>query len=53
MKNLTDDSLIKCDKIIDAVAKSYNNTTETVSIKCNDEKGTYKMEYYISHFFYQ
>ena len=41
--NLIDDSVIICDKIIDPVAKSHNNTTKTVLIDCNDKKATYRV----------
>ena len=41
--NLIDDSVIICDKIIDAVAKSHNNTTKTVLTDCNDKKATYRV----------
>ena len=42
-KNLIDHLVIICDKIIDAVAKSHNDTTKTVLIDCNDEKATYRV----------
>ena len=31
MKSLTDDLTVTCDEVIDAVAKSYNNISETVN----------------------
>ena len=43
MKSLIDDSVITCDEIID--------TAETMPINSNDEKSSYKMDYYIWHTF--
>ena len=47
MKSLTEDLTVTCDEVIDAVAKSYNNISETVLINSNSNKETYKMDYYI------
>ena len=47
MKSLTEDLTFTCDEVIDAVAKSYNNISETVLINSNSNKETYKMDYYI------
>lgn len=45
MKRLIDDSVITCDEII--------NAADTVPIYSIDNKASYKMDYYIFHFFYQ
>ena len=47
LKSIIGDSVIACDEIIDAVAKS-----DTIPINLNDKKPTYKMDYhYILHTF--
>ena len=45
MKVIIDNSVITCDKFIDAVAKWYNNAAETVSINFNSKKATCKIYY--------
>ena len=53
MNGLIDDLLATCDKIIDELAKFYDNTSETVLINSNNKKETCKMGnyYYILHTF--
>ena len=43
MKSLIVDSVITCDEVI--------GTLDTVPINSNDEKATYKVDYYILHIF--
>ena len=50
--SLTEDLTVTCDEVIDAVAKSYNNISETVLINSNSNKETYKMDIIFSTLFY-
>ena len=51
MKSLIDNSVIKCDEIMDAVAKSYV-MPETMSLNLNDKKATCKIKLlHFTHFF--
>ena len=43
------DSVITCDKIINVLAKLYDDTSETVGINSNHKIPTYKMGYYTLH----
>lgn len=43
------DSVITCDKIINVLAKLYDDTSETVEINSNHKIPTYKMGYYALH----
>ena len=38
MKNVIDDSVVPCDEIIDVVAKSQNDTSESVLTNSDDNK---------------
>ena len=49
MKSPINDSVITCDEITDAVTKSNNDTSETVTIISNHKTATCKMGYYILH----
>ena len=40
--SITDDSVITCEEIVDAVAKSYGETKKTVSTNFNEKKVSFK-----------
>ena len=53
LANIMDDSVIKCDEIIDAEAKSYNEETETVPINFNEKDVAFKTQnFYILFAFF-
>lgn len=49
IKSPPKDSVITCDKIINVLAKLYDDTSETVGINSNHKIPTYKMGYYTLH----
>ena len=51
LANIMDDSVITCDAIIDAEAKSYDRETKTVLINFNDKKATCKRQNFYLTFY--
>ena len=50
--SITDDSVITCEEIVDAVDKSYGDTKKTVSTNFNEKKVSLKTKkFYFTHLY--